>query len=87
MPFIITEPCGDSRDKSCVEVCPVDCIYERPELETLVIHPAECIDCALCVDVCPVQAIYAEADVPEWFASWIDKSYAAFGLGRNSSPK
>jgi len=30
----------------------------------LVIHPDECIDCALCVPECPVDAIYAEADLP-----------------------
>lgn len=82
MTFIITEPCQDSRDKSCVEVCPVDCIYEREGWETLLIHPAECIDCALCVEVCPVQAIYAEADVPEWFAEWTEKNYSAFGVTR-----
>lgn len=30
----------------------------------LVIHPDECIDCALCVPECPVNAIYGEAQVP-----------------------
>ena len=28
MTYIIAEPCIDVEDKSCVEVCPVDCIYE-----------------------------------------------------------
>lgn len=82
MTFIITEPCSESRDKSCVEVCPVDCIYERKGRDTLFIHPVECIDCALCVDVCPVQAIYPEAGVPEWFDEWIERNYSAFGLTR-----
>ena len=27
MTYIITEPCIDVLDKSCVEVCPVDCIH------------------------------------------------------------
>ncbi len=30
----------------------------------LVIHPDECIDCALCVPECPVNAIFAESDLP-----------------------
>jgi len=41
----------------------VDCFYEGPNF--LVIHPDECIDCALCEPECPVQAIYAEDEVPE----------------------
>ncbi len=28
MPYIIAEPCINVKDKACVEVCPVDCIYE-----------------------------------------------------------
>ena len=28
MPYVIAEPCVDVKDKSCVEACPVDCIYE-----------------------------------------------------------
>ena len=27
MTYVITEPCIDVKDKSCVEVCPVDCIH------------------------------------------------------------
>jgi NAD-dependent dihydropyrimidine dehydrogenase PreA subunit len=26
--YVITEPCIDVKDKSCIEECPVDCIYE-----------------------------------------------------------
>ena len=47
----------------CVEVCPVDCFYEGPTF--LVIHPDECIDCALCEPECPVEAIFAEDEIPE----------------------
>tara|TARA_R100000005_G_scaffold42963_1_gene20314 strand:+ start:6099 stop:6371 length:273 start_codon:yes stop_codon:yes gene_type:complete len=46
-----------------VEVCPVDCFYEGPNF--LVIHPDECIDCALCEPECPVDAIYSEDELPE----------------------
>jgi NAD-dependent dihydropyrimidine dehydrogenase PreA subunit len=41
--YIIAEPCIDIKDKSCVDVCPVDCIHEAERI--LVIDPEECIDC------------------------------------------
>ena len=31
----------------------------------LVIHPDECIDCALCEPECPVDAIFSEDEIPE----------------------
>jgi hypothetical protein len=43
MPFTIGEPCIDVMDKSRVDECPVDCIYEGAH--KLYINPAECIDC------------------------------------------
>ncbi len=43
MTYIIAEPCIDIKDKSCVDVCPVDCIHEANRI--LVIDPEECIDC------------------------------------------
>ena len=58
MTYVITEPCIDVKDKACVEVCPVDCIYEG--LNQLFIHPDECIDCGACEPVCPVKAIFTE---------------------------
>ncbi len=63
MAYVIAEPCINVKDKACVEVCPVDCIYEGPEM--LYIHPDECIDCGACEPVCPVTAIFAEDDVPD----------------------
>ena len=27
MAYVIAEPCINVKDKACVEVCPVDCIY------------------------------------------------------------
>jgi NAD-dependent dihydropyrimidine dehydrogenase PreA subunit len=41
--YIIAEPCIDIKDRSCVDVCPVDCIHEAGRI--LVIDPEECIDC------------------------------------------
>ncbi len=63
MTFVVTESCIKCKHTDCVEVCPVDCFYEGPNF--LVIHPDECIDCALCEPECPVDAIYAEDEVPE----------------------
>ena len=63
MAYVITEPCIDVKDKACVEVCPVDCIYEGPN--QLFIHPDECIDCGACEPVCPVKAIFTEDETPE----------------------
>ena len=31
MTYIIAEPCINVKDRACVEVCPVDCIYEHVE--------------------------------------------------------
>ena len=63
MTFIVGENCIKCKHTDCVEVCPVDCFYEGPNM--LVINPDECIDCALCEPECPVDAIFAEDEVPE----------------------
>ena len=62
MPYVITEACIGTKDKACVDVCPVDCIYEGAD--QLFIHPDECIDCGACEPECPVTAIFPEEDVP-----------------------
>lgn len=61
MTFVVTESCIKCKYTDCVEVCPVDCFYEGPNF--LVIHPDECIDCALCEPECPVEAIISEDDL------------------------
>jgi ferredoxin len=70
MTYVICEPCVGVKDRACVAVCPVDCIYEGDEM--LYIHPEECIDCALCEPECPVGAIFAEADVPDPWRAYIE---------------
>ncbi|CAN5609086.1 ferredoxin family protein [soil metagenome] len=55
MPYVIASACIDVNDKSCVEECPVDCIYEGDRKSY--INPKECIDCGACEPVCPVEAI------------------------------
>lgn len=62
MTFLVGENCIKCKLTDCVEVCPVDCFYEGPNM--LVIHPDECIDCALCEPECPVDAIFSEDEVP-----------------------
>ena len=65
MTFVITQPCIDVQDQSCVEVCPVDCIhYEEGADRILYIDPVACIDCGACEPACPVTAIFEESDVP-----------------------
>ncbi len=63
MTFVVTESCIKCKYTDCVDVCPVDCFREGPNM--LVIDPEECIDCTLCVPECPVEAIFAEDDVPD----------------------
>ena len=63
MTFVVGENCINCKHTDCVEVCPVDCFYEGPNV--LVIHPDECIDCALCEPECPVEAIFADDELPE----------------------
>jgi ferredoxin len=62
MTFVVGENCIKCKLTDCVEVCPVDCFYEGPNM--LVIHPDECIDCALCEPECPVKAIFSEDELP-----------------------
>ena len=69
MTYVIAQPCVDVKDKSCIEECPVDCIYEGAR--SLYIQPDECVDCGACEPVCPVEAIYYEDDIP---SQWKDSS-------------
>ena len=62
MTFVVTEKCIKCKLMDCVEVCPVDCFHEGPNM--LVIDPDECIDCTLCEPECPVEAIYSEDELP-----------------------
>jgi NAD-dependent dihydropyrimidine dehydrogenase PreA subunit len=84
MPYIITEACIGTEDKSCVEVCPVDCIH--PGENQLFINPDECIECAACEPACPVNAIYLDVDVPEKWKDYIDKNADFFKNGGQPAP-
>jgi ferredoxin len=76
MTYVIAEPCIGTKDNSCVEVCPVDCIHPTPyeESEMLYIDPDECIDCDACVEACPVDACFAEDQLPDEWASYIERN-------------
>jgi NAD-dependent dihydropyrimidine dehydrogenase PreA subunit len=91
MTYVIAEPCIGSKDASCIEVCPVDCIHPTPEepgfeqVEMLFIDADECIDCGVCAEACPVDAPTLDSDLlPEWhrFAA----ASVAFYAGRRSAP-
>ena len=71
MPYVIAEPCVGVKDKSCVAVCPVDCIHGNEDDDQLFIDPAECIDCGLCEPECPVDAIKPDTeDEPD--GKWLE---------------
>ena len=84
MTYIITEPCINVKDATCIEVCPVDCIHPRKDnadfakVSQLYIDPDECIDCGACKPVCPVKAIFPEHEVPEKWHRYIDINYDYF---------
>ena len=81
MAYVVTKSCIGTKDRSCVEVCPVDCFYNikkkkyndmfslaiSPDGEEgmLMINPDECINCGACETECPVEAIYEDSGVPE----------------------
>ena len=82
MPYVITEACISVKDRACVDVCPVDCIYENTKgasfPDMLFIHPDECIDCGACEPECPVTAIFPEEDVPVQLKQYIQLNRDVF---------
>lgn len=87
MAYVVTKPCIGTKDRSCVEVCPVDCFYNikkkkyndkfgvglSPDGEEgmLMIHPDECINCGACETECPVEAIYEDSGVPDQYQEFV----------------
>ncbi len=76
MPYVIAEPCIDVMDRSCIEECPVDCIYEGGR--KLYINPKECIDCGACEPVCPVEAISQDRRVPTEYGEHVEDNARFF---------
>ena len=73
MTYVITDACIGTKDRSCVDVCPVDCIHDEGDVDQMLyIDPDECIDCGACEPACPVSAIFAEDDVPDGGKKFIE---------------
>ena len=80
MAYVVTRNCLGTKDRSCVEVCPVDCFYniknkkyndqfgreaKGDDIGMLMINPDECIHCGACETECPVEAIFEDSGVPD----------------------
>jgi NAD-dependent dihydropyrimidine dehydrogenase PreA subunit len=76
MPFFIADACIDVMDRSCIDECPVDCIYEGAR--KLYINPRECIDCGACEPACPQDAIYTDIKPPAEVAEYIEDNRRFF---------
>ncbi|WP_102145745.1 4Fe-4S dicluster domain-containing protein [Mycobacterium hubeiense] len=63
--------------RSCVPVCPVDCIYEGAR--SLYINPDECVDSSACKLECEEGAIYSESDLPDEQQQHLVDNAAFFG--------
>jgi ferredoxin len=84
MVYVIAQPCIDVKDKACLDVCPIDCIYEGDR--SLYIHPDECIDCQACEPVCPVEAIFPEAELPDEWGAYTKINAEFFDTANLGSP-
>jgi NAD-dependent dihydropyrimidine dehydrogenase PreA subunit len=76
MTYVIGAACVDVMEKSCVQECPVDCIYEG--VRTMYINPDECVDCGACKSICRVDAIYWAGDLPDDQLQHMDDNAAFF---------
>jgi NAD-dependent dihydropyrimidine dehydrogenase PreA subunit len=76
MPYFIAAPCIDVMDKSCIEECPVDCIYEGDR--KLYINPRECIDCGACEPACPEGAIFTDFRAPPEMTQFVEDNRRFF---------
>ena len=78
MAYFVAADCLDVLDRSCIEECPVDCIYEGGR--KMYINPNECIDCGACEPVCPVTAISSDLRIAADLVPWRDDNAAFFDL-------
>jgi NAD-dependent dihydropyrimidine dehydrogenase PreA subunit len=76
VPYFIGADCLDVQDRTCIEECPVDCIYEGGR--KMYINPDECIDCGACEPVCPVSAIVSDLRIKDSDAPWRDDNARFF---------
>ncbi|HET9080834.1 MAG TPA: ferredoxin [Trebonia sp.] len=85
MPYFIASPCIDVMDKSCIEECPVDCIYEGDR--KLYINPGECIDCGTCEPACPETAIFLDFKAPAGAAQFVEDNRRFFAEALPGRPE
>jgi NAD-dependent dihydropyrimidine dehydrogenase PreA subunit len=80
--YVIVEPCIGTKNASCVDVCPVSCIYESTDAasDMYYINPDECIECGACEPECPVNAIFHESAVPDEWKSFTELNRKLSGL-------
>jgi ferredoxin len=86
MAYVVTLNCLGTKDRSCVEVCPVDCFYnikkkdyndrfgreaKGDDVGMLMINPDECIHCGACETECPVEAIFEDTGVPDHLTEFV----------------
>jgi NAD-dependent dihydropyrimidine dehydrogenase PreA subunit len=95
MTYVVTEACMDVLDRSCLEDCPADCIYQGDR--KMYINPVECINCGACEQACPVEAALPArillgtsgewniADNAAFFAHPLPGRSAALGTPRGAS--
>ena len=70
MTFVITQACVDVKDRTCIQVCPADCIFEGERM--LYINPDLCINCGACEPACPTQAIRYEDELEDEDEKFLD---------------
>jgi ferredoxin len=75
---VITQACIGTKDSACVQVCPVECIYEGDD--QFFVYPGECICCVACIPACPVSAIFMHDELPTEFVPFIQKARDHFQL-------
>ena len=83
MAHIITSSC--TKDMLCVEVCPVDCIYEGAD--QLFVNTDECIDCGTCEAECQHDSIFEADALPAEYADAVAKNAAFFSSKAPGSEK
>lgn len=86
MPYVIAEPCVETKNAACTEVCPVDCIHSTDDEPQFYIDPDICIECEQCVLVCPVEAIFLHSDLPPDWKRYQEVN-ANFYLKTKETPK
>jgi NAD-dependent dihydropyrimidine dehydrogenase PreA subunit len=78
MAFVVTQACVDVKDRSCIQVCPADCLFEGERM--MYINPDLCINCGACEPVCPTQAIRYDEELDGEDAVFLDVN-AEFFVG------